>query len=397
MSQPRAARATQEREQARPPRLLLAATTAVTLRAFLLPFARHFRALGWRVDAVAEGAGGCVECTSAFDRVHDVTWSRNPLDVRNLAAAPRRVRRLVIEGGYDIVHVHTPVASFVTRFALRRLRGAVGAPAVVYTAHGFHFHPRGGAAANLAFRSLEQLAGRWTDRLVVINRVDERAARRHRLVPEARLRYVPGIGVDTGHYGPAAASGDDVRRAIGVPPGAPYFAMVAEFNPGKRHTDAVAALARLARADAHLVCAGRGPMLEPTRALARRLGVADRVHFAGQLADVRPLVRAAAAVILPSLREGLPRSILEAMAMARPVIGSDIRGMSELLDGGAGLLHAPGDADGLGRAMEAVLADATEARAMADRGCQRVCAEYGLAHILALHDTLYAELLAARR
>jgi glycosyltransferase involved in cell wall biosynthesis len=397
VSAPRALAARAEPGRPTAPRLLIVATTAVTLRAFLLPFARHFRALGWRVDGLAEGAGTCAACAETFDRVHDIAWSRNPLDVRNVAGSPRRVRQLVAEGAYDIVHVHTPVASFVTRSALRRARRGGRGPEVVYTAHGFHFHPGGGAAANVAYRALERLAGRWTDRLIVINRVDEDAARRHALVPPSRLRYVPGIGVDTRHYAPAEAAGPDheVRGALGIPADAPFFAMVAEFNPGKRHADAVAALAAVARRDVHLVFAGRGPMLEPTRARATSLGVGGRVHFAGQVADVRPLVRAAAALLLPSLREGLPRSVLEAMAMERPVIGSDVRGMSELLSGGAGLLHPPGDVAALSRAMETVLADESGSRAMAERGRRRVCGEYALERILSLHQELYGELLVA--
>jgi len=85
-------------------------TIPETFRAFLLPFADHFRRRGFRVDAMAQGVGGCAECSKAFDYVWDVVWSRNPLDHRNLLVACRRVRDLVAQQGYDLVHVHTPVA-----------------------------------------------------------------------------------------------------------------------------------------------------------------------------------------------------------------------------------------------------------------------------------------------
>src|SRR5262245_53839675 len=97
-------------------------TIPETLRGFLLPFVDHLRERGFRVDAMAQGIGGGAECLRAFDHVWEVAWSRNPLDHRNLLAARRRVRDVVVEHNYDLVHVHTPVAAFVTRLALRGLR-----------------------------------------------------------------------------------------------------------------------------------------------------------------------------------------------------------------------------------------------------------------------------------
>ena len=153
------------------PKLLMATTVPTTLRDFLLPFARHFRARGFRVDALARGTSGFAEVVAACDRVWDVNWSRNPLDPRNLWTTPGQIRGLVTREGYDLVHVHTPVASFVTRYALRDLRRR-GAVRVIYTAHGFHFYQGGPRLRGGVFRGLEQLAGRWTDYLVVINRED---------------------------------------------------------------------------------------------------------------------------------------------------------------------------------------------------------------------------------
>lgn len=177
-------------------RMLMATTVPETLRAFLLPFADHFTRLGWTVDAMARGASSSEECRRHFGTVHDVDWSRNPLDPRNLSAAIDRVRRVVEAGEYDLVHVHTPVAGFVTRMALRHLRD-LGRPKVVYSAHGFHFHRGGHPMTNLAYRCLERMAGRWTDGLIVLNDEDFEAARRLKIVPEGRLHLVPGIGVDT--------------------------------------------------------------------------------------------------------------------------------------------------------------------------------------------------------
>jgi hypothetical protein len=160
-------------------RLLMVTTVPATFD-FLAPFAAHFRRAGWTVDALS-GAGDGFRERDRFDHAFAVEWSRNPLDPRNLGRAPARVREVVARGRYDLVHVHTPVAAFVTRFALRRRTGR--APRVVYTAHGFRFHPGGRPWSNAAFLSLELLAARWTDYLVVMNAEDAAAARRWRLVP----------------------------------------------------------------------------------------------------------------------------------------------------------------------------------------------------------------------
>lgn len=96
--------------------------------------------LDTRVDALANGVSASPQCRAAFDHVYDIDWSRNPLDPRNLIRLPADIRELVQLNRYHVVHVHTPVAGFVVRFALRRQKE----PRVVYTAHGFHFHRSGG-------------------------------------------------------------------------------------------------------------------------------------------------------------------------------------------------------------------------------------------------------------
>jgi glycosyltransferase involved in cell wall biosynthesis len=370
------------------PRLLMVSTIPETLRGFLLPFVDHFRGLGFRVDAMAQGVGDCAECSNAFDHVWDVTWSRNPLDHRNLLAARRRVRDVVAEHDYDLVHVHTPVAGFVTRFALRRLR-QTGQPRVIYTAHGFHFYRGVPQPRGAALRALEKLAAGWTDHLVVINREDQRAA--CRLLPRERVWHMPGIGVDLERYSPGAVAESEVaqvRRELGLSAEHRLFLMIAEFNAGKRHRDAVAALARQGRSEARLALAGTGPLMEETRRLARALGVADRVSFLGFRPDIPALVRASVAVVLPSEREGLPRSVMESLSLGVPVIGTRIRGILDLLEGGGGLLVPVGDVTALAEAMSRVLDHQAESREMGRRG--RECmADFDLRKVIAMHEALY--------
>ena len=374
------------------PSVLMVSTVPDTLRGFLLPFAEHFRGRGFRVDAMARDVAECQECVAAFDRVWEVPWSRNPLDPRNLWAARRRVCDVVSGQGYDLVHVHTPVAAFVARLALRGMRQS-GRPQVIYTAHGFHFYRGGPRARCAAFRALERIAGRWTDYLVVINREDEEAARQ--LLPPDRVRYMPGVGVDLDRYAPDVVTEKDVarvRQELELGPTDRLFLMIAEFIPRKRHRDTLAAFARLGRPDVWLALAGAGPLMEETRRLAGRLGVADRVRFLGVRRDVPALVRASVAVLLPSQQEGLPRSVMESMSLGVPVIGSRIRGTADLLEGGCGLLVPVGDTTALAEALTEVLDHPDESEAMAGRARARISA-YDLRRIIRLHEALYDEAL----
>ncbi|CAN5161711.1 glycosyltransferase family 4 protein [soil metagenome] len=373
------------------PRLLIASTVSGTLEAFLLPFARHLRSKGWRVDGMAAGAGSSPACRAAFDEVHEASWSRNAWAPANVAAV-REVRRVVRAGAYDIVHVHTPTASFFTRAALA---ASPRRPVVVYTAHGFHFSEDSAGLAAYAYRQLERLAGRWTDHLIVINPEDFRLARRHRIVGDGRLEEMPGIGVDLGYYAADEVADDEVERArheLGLGPGDPLFTVVGGLIPRKRHSDVLHALRRLGRDDAHLALVGDGPLTAPTRELARHLDLERRVHFLGRRADVRPFVRAASALVLASGQEGLPRSVMEAMSLGTPVVGTDIRGTRDLLDDGRGFLVPVGDAERLARAMARVLDSPEEALARADKARSHV-ARFRQEEVVALHERRYRQLL----
>ena len=318
-------------------KLLLVTTVPATLHAFLLPYADHFRSQGWRVDCLCNGATESDLCREHFDQCHHVGWSRSPLDPSNFLRYPRRIRDLATRERYQIVHVHTPVASFVTRFALRQIRSSLGIR-VIYTAHGFHFYKGGPALRNALFLGLERIAASWTDHLIVINREDHEAALRY-LLPPDRVTLMPGVGLDLDYYDPNRIPPSEVeaaRRSIGLGTGDPLFLMIAEFNPGKRHRDLITALGLLQRRGLrpHVALAGKGPLEEAVRSQAQQLGIADHVHFLGFQRDVRPWILASCATVLPSEREGLPRSIMESLALGVPVIGTDARGVRDLLPSG---------------------------------------------------------------
>jgi glycosyltransferase involved in cell wall biosynthesis len=377
-------------------RLLYVTTVSETL-GFLSPLAVHFRKQGWRVDAMACGAGSS-EFSGAFDCTWEAGWSRNPLDPHNLFSAARQVQAVVSSGQYDIVHVHTPVAAFVTRYALRR-RSSTIKPWMIYTAHGFHFHPNGAWLKNAFFQTLEKLGGRWTDYLVVINRTDEEAVRNYHIVSPEKIWYMPGIGVDLQGLAPNEVSINDVekvRQEMALGPGHPLLVMLGEFIPRKRHSDLLRAFARVTRPNVHLALAGTGKGQSATRRLANSLGLEKQAHFLGFRRDVPALIRASVATILPSAQEGLSRSVMESLCLETPVIGTDIRGIRELVGSEAGILVMPGDINGLARAIEQILDHPEEARTMGRCGRERML-EFDLTRVVDCHERLYEHALNGSR
>lgn len=117
-------------------KLLFVTTIPVTIRSFLLPFIEYFRGIGWQVDGMARDISVEKECVAACDRVYDLEWWRNIFDPRNLSAASQV--KVVKEGSYDLVHVHTPIAAFVIRYALKDLPTQV-----IYTASWVSLLSRG--------------------------------------------------------------------------------------------------------------------------------------------------------------------------------------------------------------------------------------------------------------
>jgi glycosyltransferase involved in cell wall biosynthesis len=384
------------------PSALFVTTVPITLEAFLLPFADHFRRQGWRLDALANGATSDAHLDGHFDARFDVAWSRSPLAPSNLLGAARRVREVVAAGDYDIVHVHTPIAAFVTRYALRSTRGRTAAPVVIYTCHGFHFYTGQSAAPHAFFRMMERVAAPWTDYLVTVNHEDLEAARALGGIEPDHVRYVPGIGVDCERFSPGAVSAGEaarVRAELGGDASVDrrlLVTMVAEFGAVKRHSLAIDALSRVADRRVHLALVGDGPLEADIRVRVERLGLSERVTFAGYRRDIPAVLAASDVLLLTSEREGLNRSVLEAMASGIPVIGTDTRGVADAVGCDAGWIVGRDDVAALAVAIDAAAADPAQVARRGAAARKRACTEFALDTIVAEYDGLYREALAHR-
>jgi len=336
-------------------RALLVTTVPITLQAFLLPLADALRAKGWEVDALTGLtddrvlAGDTEVLEQHFDAIHTIAWSRSATSLLRLGQLSRQIRALVKQAGYDVVHVHTPIAAFITRFALRHMPTR----RIIYTVHGFHFmDDQPPALSTTLFKIAERCALYWTDDIVVMNDMDEAAgrslvARTQKTARPCTLHRIDGTGLDFQDYERHSPVSFDEQPnwRPGAPSPAPsatpatlpfdnstfVVGMVAEMNENKRHDVVIEAARTLAvSTDAiRFVFIGSGPLEERLKQKVGAYGLKDSIHFTGQLPhdEVRRLIALCDLGILVSQREGLPRSLMEFIASSVPVIGTDTRGI----------------------------------------------------------------------
>ena len=299
---------------------------------------------------------------------------------RDLAGFLELVRLLRRERP-DIVHVNSSKAGLLGRFAA----SVVGVPIRIFTVHGWAFAAHSGLAA--AFY-------RWADRL----------ARPLTTVTVCVSEHDRSTGI---RAGTCTAEGAVVIRNgifLGGAPRArherarPLLVSVGRLKAPKDFVTLARALALLPAGSFEAVVVGDGPDRPALEAELRRLGLEDSVQLAGERPDVPDLLAAADVFVLSSRSEGLPVSVLEAMAAELPVVASSVGGLPELVvDGETGFLVAPGDANELASALRRLIEDRDLRRRLGAVGLVRAQTRFNLNASQRAHLELYAAELACRR
>ena len=201
---------------------------------------------------------------------------------------------------------------------------------VIYTAHGFHFYAGAPLANWLLYYPVEKFCAHWTDALITINTEDyELAKRKFRI---KTIEYVPGVGIDVKKFANDKTNKSEKRKELGIPVDAFVLLSVGELNVNKNHQIVVRALGNLRDKTIHYVIAGKGGQDKALQELAKEIEVEDQLHLIGFRSDVSELYKMADGYVLPSIREGLNVSVMEAMSSGLPCIVSDIRGNRDMVD-----------------------------------------------------------------
>ncbi|GIP22008.1 glycosyltransferase family 4 protein [Paenibacillus sp. J22TS3] len=364
------------------------ATVYAHLAAFHLPFMEDLRQDGWKVHAYAGPDHRRQKVESAGFACRDIPFSRSPLAWGNVRALFQMIRRLRKEN-YELIHVHTPNASLITRLAA----WLAGARGVVYTAHGFHFHQGGSRLGWLLYYPLERMMSRLTDLLITINSEDFKRAENFPV--RGRLVYIPGVGVDLEGLNRPGREVGRLKRELGINGDTLTVLCVAELNRNKNQAQLIHAVHSLVRRETPvtLLLAGVGSSEEICRDLSRELGLAEQVKFLGFRQDIPELMAAADVIALTSRREGLPKVLLEGLAAGKPLLVTDVRGSRDLVvQADNGYVVPLDDAEAAASALLQLYEDPSLRERMGRRSRQ-MSLRYDLKRIRSLMRELYNEVL----
>lgn len=357
-----------------------------TLQKFLLPLIDAMRAAGWGVTAVCSDGTYIPSLRSAGYRIETLPIARSAISFSHLKSLWRLVRLLRRER-FDVLHVHTPVAALLGRIAAK----IAGVPLVIYTAHGFYFHDEMPDWKYRFFVRLERLAGRLTHFLFTQSAEDAAAAVRLGIMP-AETALAIGNGVSVAQFDPAAQDRLSARLALGIPPHALVVGIVGRLVQEKGHIELLLAAEQLLARypDVHYLVVGErlpsdhNAQIDNELARAQHL-LGARLILAGMREDMPAVLATMDIFCLPSYREGMPRTIIEAMMMAKPVVATNIRGSrEEVVQGVTGLLVPTHDANALAHALECLIQDAALRAGMGQAGRERALALYDEQRILTL-------------
>lgn len=285
--------------------------------------------------------------------------------------------------GVDVVHSHEFTMAFYGAAAARLSR----------LPHVITMHGGTGFAERWRRRAALRWAFRRSDAAVTVSRSSRTSLAEALGISEAALDVVPN--------GIAFAAGDRTaaRARLGLEEDETLILAVGNLYPVKGHAVLLRALAAMNGAAGRwrVAVAGRGAEEEGLRSYAEGAGIASRVELLGYRADVPELLAAADVYVMPSLSEGLPLALVEAMFAGKPVIASRVGGIPEVVEHGeTGLLVPPRDPDALAEALRCLLVDPSRARALGEAAREAARSRYGLGPMTDAYRRLYAAAADAR-
>jgi glycosyltransferase involved in cell wall biosynthesis len=303
------------------------------------------------------------------------------------ARAMRALTNVLRDLRPDVVHTNSSKAGALGRLAARR----AAVPRVIHTVHGWPFHEHQRPPVAAAWRVIERRAAPLADRLVVVADADRAkglAARIGR--PEQYLTVRSGL--ELALYRRDAGMRSEVRSELGLPLDALVVGAVNRLSRQKDPETLLRAAAVALRADprTRLLIVGDGPLRGDVEALVQQLGLQSRVRMIGLRSDVPRLLTAMDVFVSASRWEGLPRTIVQAMAARVPVVATAADGIVDVVaDGLTGRLVPVGDAAALGQAVADVLVHPRLGAALADAAAQRL-PEFDAVRMVRELEQLYA-------
>ena len=257
-------------------------------------------------------------------KVYNVPIPRKITAIKEMISSYKEIKEICKENKYDILHCHSPIGGVLARFAFKEFRKKGGK--LIYTAHGFHFF-KGAPIKNwLIFYPIEKLCARYTDCLITINKEDYKIAQKFKT---KKVTYIPGIGIDTEKIKNIKRD-REILNKFGIKDEV-VLVSVGELSDRKNHKVILEALEKIEDDYIYIIC-GQGEKKEELVNLSKKLKIQNKVKFLGYRQDIKEILKASDIFCFPSKQEGLPVALMEAMASGLPVVCSNIRGNSDLIE-----------------------------------------------------------------
>jgi glycosyltransferase involved in cell wall biosynthesis len=291
----------------------------------------------------------------------------------------------------QIVHTHTAKAGLLGRLAAR----LAGVPIVIHTFHGHVLHGYYGPLQNWALQRMERTLACLSDRLVAVSERVKQDLIGYGVASAQKITVIP-LGLDLAPFSTARRRRGGFRREMGISADTKLIGIVGRIVPIKNHALFIEAAARIAALEraARFVVVGDGALRRTIENQARRLDIAERILFTGWRSDLAQIYADLDALVVTSKNEGTPLSAIEAMATGCPVVATCVGGIPDIItDKITGRLSAPGDADGISRAVIELLTDSVEAARIGANAMTAAHQRFAVERLISDMDKLYSKLL----
>lgn len=311
----------------------------------------------------------------------DIIPSRTRYDARGIFDVRKMINRYKV----NILHCHGYKSDVLGYFA-----ALAGKVKLVATLHGWWV---GDSTKSRFHNALDMHFIRYFDRIVVVSQSLLEAIERDKAL-SGKTVLIPNC-VNTNKFG-KTRDRDIIRSGLGIPPGAVLLGTVSRLTEEKGHTYLLDALAKLRKAgkDIYLIVAGEGPLESQLKARSVELGLGKNVIFAGFRDDVSDIISALDIFLMPSLSEGLPMAVLEAMAAGKQVIATNVGGIPSIIrDRQTGIFIKPKDDSSIVEAVTGLLEDRRLFGEIAANAEKFIRENYSLDIMAGQYEKVYFEIL----
>ena len=321
-------------------KMLMVATVPSMIGQFNMNNIKLLIELGYDVDVACNFEDHSVWSKEKIEQLKDdldalnvntyhIDFERSMFKIGNHIKSYKQMKKLMNEKEYTLIHTHTPISSLITRIAFKNSH-IFNKCRMIYTAHGFHFFKGNNPLKNFLFRNIERYGAKYTDTLITINKEDYAAAKKFKLRKNGTVEYVPGVGIDIDKINAIQGNKEELCKELNIPVDSILLLSVGELSKRKNHEVILYSLSQLSENIHYIIC-GQGQLENYLLDLARKLEVTSRFHLLGYRTNIPQIMKSCDIFVFPSLQEGLPVALMEAMACGLPCIASDIRGNNDLI------------------------------------------------------------------